>query len=139
MIKRILKPLAVSLLFCVAVTFTAMAAGNDKIMTRQADGTYIVNTTTLCQDVRGYQGATPLKVHIKNDKVVKVEFLPNQETPKYFRFAKSSVNGIWDGKRVKDAKKVTPDARTGATYSVNAVNKNVQAALDYYLKNKGKK
>lgn len=55
-------------------TGLAVAVGQgDKVMQRQSDGTYVVNTVTLCPTVRGFKGATPLFVYIKGGKVVKVE------------------------------------------------------------------
>lgn len=108
----------------------------DDVMTRQSDGTYVVNTTTLCPDVVGYRSTTPLKVYIKNGKVMKVEALRNQETPKYFVRVKQGLLEKWNGKKVQKAEKLTVDAVTGATLSSEAVKQNVRAALKYYIKNK---
>lgn len=67
-------------------TGLAVAVGkSDKVMQRQSDGTYVVNTVTLCPTVRGFKGATPLFVYIKGGKVVKVESQRNQESPKFSR------------------------------------------------------
>lgn len=67
-------------------TSLAVAVGkSDKVMQRQSDGTYVVNTVTLCPTVRGFKGATPLFVYIKGGKVVKVEAQRNQESPKFFQ------------------------------------------------------
>lgn len=109
---------------------------NDEVMTRQTDGTYVVNTTTLCADVQGYRSATPLKVYIKNGKVLKVEALRNQETPKYFSRVKQGLLEKWNGKKVQKAEKMQVDAITGATMSSEAVKKNVHAALKYYQKHR---
>lgn len=53
------------LLTATAVTTAAVAmmsgGSADDVMTRSADGTYVVNTTTLAPTVKGYAGATPLK------------------------------------------------------------------------------
>ena len=50
--------------FAVAALMTAafaFAAGkDDNVMWRQSDGTYVVNTTTLANNVRGFKGATPV-------------------------------------------------------------------------------
>lgn len=55
--------------FAVAALMTAafaFAAGkDDNVMWRQSDGTYVVNTTTLANNVRGFKGATPVEVYIK--------------------------------------------------------------------------
>ncbi len=122
-----------------AVMFTSgcwAATANDGVMTKQSDGTYVVNTTTLCSDVEGYRGATPLKVYIKSGKVVKVEALRNQESPKYFVRVKQGLLDKWNGKKVQKAEKMQVDAVTGATMSSEAVKQNVRAALRYYQKHK---
>ena len=49
---------------------------------------------------------------------------------------KRALQGRWDGMKVKDAVKQQVDGVTGATYSSEAVKKNVQLGLNYYLKNK---
>lgn len=74
--KQLVSVTAVAVL-TTGVAFAAVQ--QDRVMYRQADGTYVVNTTTLCQNVKGFKGATPLEVFIKNNKVVKVEALPNHE------------------------------------------------------------
>ena len=76
--KQLVSVTAVAVL-TTGVAFAAVQ--QDRVMYRQADGTYVVNTTTLCQNVKGFKGATPLEVFIKNNKVVKVEALPNHEGP----------------------------------------------------------
>ena len=58
-------------LVIIALVFICATTG-DKVMTKE-NGVYIVNTTTLTQDVIGYNGTTPLKIYIKNDKIQKIE------------------------------------------------------------------
>ena len=53
-----------------AVAFVTASAQD--VMRKEKDGTYIVNTTTLAQDVEGYNGPTPVEVYIKKNKIVKV-------------------------------------------------------------------
>ena len=95
---------AVMLLSSAVLLQQARAAVNqDNVMTKMADGTVIVNTTTLAKDVKGYSSATPLNIHIKNNKVAKVEALRNRETPKYFAVVKRQVLVKWEGKTVSKA------------------------------------
>ena len=122
-------------LLTLAVTLQSAAPQEEKVMTKEGD-TYIVNTTTLGKDVIGYMDTTPVKVHIKKNKVEKVEFLKNQETPKYFNQVKKSLLNKWDGLKVKDAATMKVDGVTGATFSSQAIIKNVQLALDYYQQHK---
>ena len=42
----------------------------------------------------------------------------------------------WNNMKVNDAKNLKVDAVTGATYSSEAVIKNVKAGLDYYMSHK---
>ena len=120
-----------------ALTVTLVSAGqkDDEIMTKE-DGMYVVNTTTLGKDVQGYVSTTPVKVYIKKNKVEKVEFLKNQETPKYMARVKKALLNKWDGLKVKDAAEQKVDGVTGATFSSDAIIKNVQLALEYYQKHK---
>ncbi len=119
------------------VSGAALAAGKgkgDNVMTKQKDGTYVVNTTTLASNVRGYVGSTPLEVYIKKNKVVKVVALPNKETPKIFAKVKSGMLPKYAGKKTSAVSSV--DGVTGATYSSKAVKANVEAAVKYYKAHK---
>ena len=107
----------------------------DDTITKE-DGTYIINTTELGKNIEGYNGPTPLKIYIKKNKVVKIEALKNQETPKYYARVKKALFDKWNDKIVNDAQKLQVDCVTGATYTSEAVIKNVQAGLEYYKKHK---
>lgn len=130
--KMIFAALALVML---AATPQGAAQKGDEVMTKE-NGSYVVNTTILGRDVQGYVGTTPVKVYIKKNKVERVEFLKNQEGPKYMASVRKALQTKWDGLKVKEAAKLKVDAVTGATYSSGAVIKNVQLALDYYQKNK---
>lgn len=125
----------------IAVTATggiAYAAGQQgKVMYRQADGTYVVNTVTLTANVKGFKGATPLEVFIKDNKVVKIEALPNHESPKFFDRVRQQLLPKFNGMKLSEAATAQKiDGATGATYSSRAVKENVAAAVAYYRKNR---
>ena len=126
---------SLALIVLAATLQSAAPQKGDDVMTKE-NGTYVVNTTTLGKDVVGYVSATPVKVYIKKNKIEKVEFLKNQETPKYMVKVKKALQGKWDGQKVKDAAKLKVDGVTGATFSSEAIIQNVQLALDYYQKHK---
>lgn len=130
--------LATLALACIMGTSIALAAGqSDKVMRRLSDGTYVVNTTTLAKNVRGYRGATPLNVYIKDNRVVKVEALRNQESPKYFNKVRTKILPQYEGMKASTAAKVSAvDGVTGATFSSKAVKRNVAAAIKYYKAHK---
>jgi Na+-translocating ferredoxin:NAD+ oxidoreductase RnfG subunit len=122
-------------LIALAVTLQSALPKGDDIMTKE-DGMTVVNTTELGKDVVGYVATTPLKIYIKKNKVVKIEALKNQETPKYFVKVKKQLLDQWNDKKVSEAAKMKVDGVTGATFSSDAVIKNVQLGLEYYQKNK---
>ena len=132
--KWILMAACLIVVVAAAVMLISFAPG-DGIMTKE-NGAYVINTTELGKQVDGYVGPTPLKVYIRKNKIEKIEFLPNQETPKYWNACKKHLQNKWDGMKVSEAKKTEVDGRTGATFSSNAVKKNVKLAIEYYEKNK---
>lgn len=129
-----LNILSATALIASALTMQSFIAGDD-IMIKE-DGMHVINTTQLGKDIEGYAGPTPLKVYIKNNKVERIEFLKSQESPKYYQKVKKALAEKWNGQKVKVASKQQVDAVTGATFSSEAVIKNVQLALDYYTKHK---
>ena len=128
------KVISILALFSLVVVLSS-AKGNDGVMTKE-NGMYVVNTTTLGKNVVGYVAATPLKIYIQKDKIVKVEALKNQETPKHNAKVKRMLLTKWDGMKVKDVAKQNVDGVTGATITSDAMKKNVQLGVEYYLKHK---
>ncbi len=91
--------------------------------------TQVVYTGDLAKKVYGYNGTTPLNITIKNGRIASIEALPNDETPQYFKKATAHIFPQYIGKTVAQAQKVKADAATGATYSSNALIKNIEAGL----------
>ena len=101
----------------------------------EEQGTMVVNTSTLCPDVKGYADVVPVKIYIKDGKIEKIKPLRNAETPKFWALIKKDMLPKWEGMDVKKAAKAKVDAVTGATMSSKALLKNVQTGCDYYVKN----
>ena len=112
---------------------TVLAA--DKVIRKQNNGTFVVNTSTIAKDVRGYNGPTPLEIHIKDDRIVKIIILSNNETRNYFERVKKNLMSKWIGMKVNKVLSTDIDAVTGATYTSDAVTENMKRALEYYKKN----
>lgn len=99
----------------------------------QAD-TVVVNTTDICKNITGYNGPTPLIIKVVNGVVVKVEALPNQETPGYFmKVINGGLLNAPVGLKVEEAVKKPYDAVTGATYSSISVIRNIKNGLKSLL------
>ncbi len=92
-------------------------------------GSQVIFTGELGKNVRGYQGTTPLNITIENGKITNIEALENNETPRYFSRAKAGVFKQYIGLSVKEALNLQADAVTGATYSSEALIKNIQLGL----------
>ena len=103
-----------------AFFFLTSQTTNEPIMTKQKDVT-IINVST-----------TPVKVYVKAGKVLKVEALENEETPKYFDMVVKGLLKKWNGLPVKTAEKQKVDVVTGATVSSEAVIENVRRGISYY-------
>lgn len=127
---------ALSICSIIAISLTLLSAGiNDNTMTKE-DGMFVINTTSIGKDIEGYNGPTPLKIYIKKNTVVKIEALKSAESPKYYAKVKKALLEKWNGLKVKEASLLKVDAVTGATYSSEAVVKNVRLGLDYYQSHK---
>ena len=114
-----------------AFLFLTSQTNNTPIMTKEK-GVTIINTTDLATDIEGYVGTTPVKIYIQGDKVLRIESLENEETPKYFDMVEKKLMKKWNGMPVKTAEKAKVDVVTGATVSSEAVIENVRRGISYY-------
>ncbi len=127
------KILFAAFLLCFSASILAQDKKKEEEVMTKNKGTYVVNTTTLC-DTRGFKSTTPLMVTIKKNKIEKIEALPNMETPRFFNRLLKEMFPKYEGIAIKDAESV--DCVTGATMSSKAVKDHVKAAVEYYKKNK---
>ena len=95
-----------------------------------ASTTQVIYTGDIAKKVIGYNGTTPLNIKIKNGVIEDIEVLQNQESPGYLKRATQKVLPQYIGKTVAEAKKLKPDIATGATYTSEALIKNIQMGLD---------
>lgn len=111
---------------------TTKTVDNDTLHTL-ADGTMVVSTAALAKDVSGFGGPVPLNVYVKDGKVVKIEALPNSETPEFFGKA-SAILSRWNGKNIEEAVKMQVDGVSGATFSSKAIIENARRGLAFAAK-----
>jgi len=110
----------------------ATAVASTDTVTLGADGELVIHTRVLT-DAIGYAGPVPLDIHIRDGRVEHVEALDNAETPGFFKRA-SALLDAWQGKPVAEAASMKVDAVSGATYTSRAIEANVKAGLDYYMR-----
>ena len=119
-----------AIMLLVAGTVSLDARTKKKTATKKAATTQVIYTGDIASKVIGYNGTTPLNITVKNGVIENIEVLPNQESPAYLKRAKDKVLPQYIGKTVTEAKKLKPDIATGATYTSEALIKNIQVGLD---------
>ena len=113
----------------------ALAATTSPVK-KQADGTVTINTTTLKAD-EGCFGPTPLLIHLDaQERVSRIEALPNGETPSYWSLVMEKLSTAWNGVPASEAASLEVDAVSGATYSSEGLISNVRSGIIYYLQSK---
>lgn len=107
----------------------------------KTSNTQVIYTGDLGKKIYGYNGTTPLNIHIKDGRIERIEALPNKETPQYFKRATTKIFPQYEGKTIEEARRLHVDAVTGATYSSEAIIKNIKLGLDQAASSssKGKK
>ena len=126
------------LMLLVAGTVSLDARTKKTSKTKKASTTQVIYTGDIANKVIGYNGTTPLNITVKNGVIVSIEVLPNQESPGYLKRAKEKVLPQYIGKTVAEAKTLKPDIATGATYTSEALIKNIQMGLDQAKSTKAK-
>ena len=122
MIKFKFSFFAVALIAAAVFAPNAMAKG-------KTSAPQVIYTGEIAKKVVGYNGATPVSISITNGKITNITALDNKETPSYFNRAKEKVFKQFIGKTVDEALKLDADIATGATYSSEALIKNIKMGL----------
>ena len=119
-----------AIMLLVAGTASLDARTKKKATTKKATTSQVIYTGDIANKVIGYNGTTPLNITVKNGVIENIEVLPNQESPAYLKRAKEKVLPQYIGKTVTEAKKLKADVATGATYTSEALIKNIQMGLE---------
>ena len=132
------KSLIMKKTFITLLLMTAfIAAEAQQVMRKEKDGTYIVNTTTIANDVEGYAGPTPVEVYIKKNKIVKVVPLKTMDGPKYVAKVKNGMLTKYEGMKIEKKNPLPKvDGVTGATFTSDAMREHINRAIEYYKKHK---
>ena len=119
-----------AIMLLVAGTVSLDARTKKKTTAKKANTAQVIYTGDIASKVIGYNGTTPLNITVKNGVIENIEVLQNQESPAYLKRAQDKVLPQYIGKTVAEAKKLKPDIATGATYTSEAIIKNIQMGLD---------
>ena len=119
-----------AIMLLVAGTASMDARTKKTTKAKKANATQVIYTGDIANKVIGYNGPTPLNITVKNGVIENIEVLPNQESPNYLKRAKDKVLPQYIGKTVAEGKKLKADIATGATYTSEAIIKNIQMGLN---------
>lgn len=128
-----------TLMAIVAIALTAVMPAYARKKAATKSTAQVVYTGEIAKKVIGYNGTTPLNITINKGKIEKIEALPNQEDPNYLKRATKKVFAQYEGLTVAEALKLKPDVATGATYTSEALIKNIQMGLKQVKAEKTKK
>ncbi|MEG1571917.1 MAG: 4Fe-4S binding protein [Bacteroidales bacterium] len=94
----------------------------------------ILHSEYTAPKVMGFGGTTPLCIFLDiNQKIIKVELLPNAETGSYVDFLKkNNYLEQWNGKTPQEVVNTSTDALSGCTYTSTAVKENMLLCMEAY-------
>ena len=127
------------IMLLIAGTASLDARTKKKAAKSKASSTQVIYTGEIAKKVIGYNGPVPLNITISNGVIENIEVLDNQESPGYLKRATAKVLPQYIGKTVAEAKKLDADIATGATYSSEAIIKNIQMGLEQVKSTTAKK
>ncbi len=128
-----------AIMLLIASTASLDARTKKSAKKAKASTTQVIYTGDIASKVIGYNGTTPLNITVKNGVIENIEVLENQESPGYLKRATAKVLPQYIGKTVAEAKKLNADVATGATYTSQALIKNIQMGLDQVKSTPAKK
>lgn len=112
-----------------AVALIAAVAFAPSTMAKSKINPQVIYTGEIAKKVVGYNGPTPVNITITNGRITSISALDNKETPSYFNKAKEKVFKQFIGKTVDEALNLKADVASGATYSSEALIKNIKMGL----------
>lgn len=94
---------------------------------------HIVSSAPFTADIEGFAGTTPLYIYVGADgRVVRSVAADNAETPDFFASAWEGTAPKWNGLPAEEGAALKVDAVSGATYSSQAIVRNMQRTLAAY-------
>lgn len=93
---------------------------------------FAMTSQSFCSDIIGYRGTTPVIIIMdKRGVIKKTTILSHQETLSYVNLLEEQgFFEQWNNKTLKEAKKNSLDAYSGATHTAFAIEKNIQFLLE---------
>ena len=97
-------------------------------------GNDTTGTAVLVTENPGYGGKVPLLIGLKEDTIIKIQLLANNETTEFMEYIKEDkLLARWEGMRINKVSGTEVDAVSGATESSNAIIRGVRQGAAQYL------
>ncbi len=119
-----------AIMLLVAGTASLDARTKKKAAKSKTSTTQVIYTGDIAKKVIGYNGPVPLNITVKGGVIENIEVLDNQESPGYLKRATAKVLPQYIGKTVAQARNLKAEVATGATYSSEAIIKNIQMGVE---------
>ncbi len=102
--------------------------GDTPVETTLAEDITILDSTVPGAKISGFAGATPVRIYVRGGVIERLELGANSETESFIEMmVESDFFEQWNGMSVEEAATAKVDMVTGATYSSDAIIKNVRA------------
>ena len=118
------------IMLLVAGTVSLDARTRKSAKSQKQSTTQVIYTGDIAKKVIGYNGPVPLNITVKGGVIENIEVLDNQESPGYLKRATAKVLPQYIGKTVAQARNLKAEVATGATYSSEAIIKNIQMGVE---------
>ena len=97
-------------------------------------GNDTTGTGVLVTENKGYGGKVPLLIGLKEDTIIKIQLLPNNETAEFMEYIEEDkLLARWEGMSIKKVSGMEADAVSGATESSNAIIRGMRQGAAQYL------
>lgn len=93
--------------------------------------TLTIDTSPFSEEIIGFNGPTPVEIDVVKGRISEIRILPNSETPSFIRRIKESgFLSRLNGKTLQEARDTKLDAVSGATYSSEALIRNIELGIE---------
>ena len=90
-----------------------------------------IDTSPFSEEIIGFNGPTPVEIDVVKGRISEIRILPNSETPSFIRRIKESgFLSRLNGKTLQEARDTKLDAVSGATYSSEALIRNIELGIE---------
>jgi hypothetical protein len=96
------------------------------------DGVRVISSQRIAQGISGYGGVTPVRIHLRDGKIKRIELLENRENSEFMNSViDAKLLHFWYGLTPQQALQLNVDAVSGATLTSKALIQTIEKTLEY--------